>query len=551
MKNQSRPASFDLSLSLLDDPIIRWRDTASNEVRAGSLPDVFATLAANEIRDFPALRTHQRHPWHAFLVQLAVIALHRAGCNEPWTGAASWRNALMALTPDHLDGAAWCLVSPPDKPAFMQPPVPGEDPSGWKPAHTPDAMDMLATAKNHDLKVARMHHAQPDDWVFSLVSLQTQDGFGGKMNYGISRMNSGRGSRLGVGIAVTHGMPGLRWRDDIKSIMSKREDIAETYGLAKARNGHTLLWLIPWSGKKEESPLEIRDLDPLYIEICRRVRLSILSGQIKGYKSTSEGPRVTGAHKGATGDPWTPVNLPSKKYPNGCSLSIKESGFNYAVMSRILSMNGFQHGAAWRLCDWPADSSLSITAQVVSRDQGKTEGYHERQLPISPKTRRLIEIGRQSVVGTLASKRVEAIKSMRFILHDSLVVLFASGKTGNQVNMSVAKKAERFALSFEKAEDARFFDDLTLHIEAEDSQQEDVYTTWLVGLAGRAEHALRAAFDAGPRNTMQRYKARSEALRYFNGGLRGRGAKTARIPELAAHYAAKSSANTADRPVSL
>lgn len=543
MKNQSQSASFDLSLSLLDDPIIRWRDVTSNEPHASSLPDVFAALAADDIRDFPALRTHQRHPWHAFLVQLAVIALHRAGCNEPWTDAASWRNALMALTPDHLDGAAWYLVSPPDKPAFMQPPVPGEDPSGWKPAHTPDAMDMLVTAKNHDLKVARIHHAQPDDWVFSLVSLQTQDGFGGNMNYGISRMNSGSGSRLGVGIAVTNGMPGLRWRDDIKSIMSKREDIAETYGLTKARNGHTLLWLIPWSGKKEESPLEIRDLDPLYIEICRRVRLSILSGQIKGYKSTSEGPRVTGVHKGATGDPWTPVNLPSKKYPNGYSLSIIESGFNYAVMSRILSMNGFQHGAAWRLCDWPSDSSLSITAQVVSRGQGKTKGYHERQLPISPKTRRLLEIGRQSVVGALASKRVEAIESMRSILQDSLVVLFASGKTGNK-NDTAKNVAKKFALSFEKAEDARFFDDLTLHVEAQDDQREDVYTTWLVGLASRAEHALRAAFDAGPRNAMQRYKARSEALRYFS-------AKTARIPELAAHYAAKSRANTADRPVSL
>jgi CRISPR system Cascade subunit CasA len=50
----------------------------------------------------------------------------------------------------------------------------------------------------------------------------------------------------------------------------------------------------------------------------------------------------------------------------------------------------------------------------------------------------------------------------------------------------------------------------------------------------RAEGVLKQAFDAGPRSTMQRYKARAAALSRFHGALRG--AKPV-LPDLAQHYA--------------
>ena len=36
-----------------------------------SLPEVYAALMADIVESFPAIRPHQRHAWHAFLVQLA------------------------------------------------------------------------------------------------------------------------------------------------------------------------------------------------------------------------------------------------------------------------------------------------------------------------------------------------------------------------------------------------------------------------------------------------------------------------------------------------
>ncbi len=71
-----------LRYSLLDEPLISARLAADGSRVHLSLPALFVALAGDQVRDFPALRPHQRHPWHAFLVQLAAMALHRAGQTE-------------------------------------------------------------------------------------------------------------------------------------------------------------------------------------------------------------------------------------------------------------------------------------------------------------------------------------------------------------------------------------------------------------------------------------------------------------------------------------
>jgi CRISPR system Cascade subunit CasA len=64
----------DLHFSLLDREILRYRNVHGETVTA-NLPQLLVALGADQVRDFPALRPHQRHPWHAFLVQLAAIAI--------------------------------------------------------------------------------------------------------------------------------------------------------------------------------------------------------------------------------------------------------------------------------------------------------------------------------------------------------------------------------------------------------------------------------------------------------------------------------------------
>jgi CRISPR system Cascade subunit CasA len=177
---------------LLDEPLIGTRRMKDGEPARYTLPGLLVAMAGDEVRDFPALRPHQRHPWHAFLVQLAAMALHHTGQSQPFESEKEWKNALLALTPNYPDGCAWCLISPHDKPAFMQAPVPGGGVSGWKNRfHAADEIDMLVTAKNHDLKAARMRNSLPEDWLMALISLQTQEGF----------LGSGNSRKLGTALA--------------------------------------------------------------------------------------------------------------------------------------------------------------------------------------------------------------------------------------------------------------------------------------------------------------------------------------------------------------
>ena len=527
------PATAVLLWNLLDEPLIRWRSTDGGALHSTSLPQLLAAMSANDVRDFPALRPHQRHPWHAFLVQLGAIALHHAQQSQPWHSVADWRAALLALTPNDPDGAPWCLVAPADRPALLQAPVPGENPSTWNNLlHAAGALDMLVTSKNHDLKAARARHAQADDWLFALLSLQTQEGFLGAGNYGISRMNGGFASRPGVGVAAV-GACGLRWQSDVASLLQERERIASEYGLAPI-GGHVLLWLLPWSGT---DALALQALDPLYIEICRRVRLSAPQGRIQAHVTGSKVARIAAKDSnGVTGDAWTPIETAKAK-----ALTLSRNGFDYKLMSELIAGDGYTLGAAWRLDGWPQNTPLQAIAQATVRGQGKTEGYHERRVPISPKLRRLLTSGQRPLVANLAKKRIQAIADMRKLLWISLSLLFTNGENDSG-NDAISNRASRFAQPFEQYEDTRFFDDLAQHIEAEGAQQETVYLQWLMGLAERAEAVLQHAFVAGPRSGMQRYKAQSAALSRFHAGLRG--GKKPPFPELVSYYAQQRTARS-------
>ena len=488
-----------LRFSLLDEALIRWRCVARGDLHRSSLPVLLTNLATDTVRDFPALRPHQRHTWHAFLAQLAAIALHRTGRSEPWTDAAGWRAALLVLTPDDVDGAAWCLGAPPERSALLQPRVPGERLGDWKGVlNAADELDMLVTSKNHDLKAARARRADPDDWLFALVSLQTQEGFLGAGNYGISRMNGGFASRPCISVAPV-GAWGARWRADVQTLLAGRDAIAHQQGYA-AEGGHALLWLVPWAGTES---LSMTSLDPLYIEICRRVRLVADGERLMARVTGSKVARIAAKDRnGITGDPWTPVD-PAE----GKALTVSRAGFEYTLMNELLTGGRYTHGAAWRLDGWPLDASLQLVAQVAVRGQGKTEGYHERRVPISPRMRSRLAGPQRVAVAEMAKQRIAAIAAIRKLLWSALAMLFANGDG----------------------------DDLTLEAEAEDADRHALRMEWMEGLVERAKRVLTQAFESGPRSAMQRYKARAAALSRFDGGWRN--PKDTALKDLAHHYA--------------
>ena len=211
--------------NILTEPLIRMVKSDGSQVEPWSLPEVYAALMADQVEAFPALRPHQRHAWHAFLVQLGAMAMHRVGLSEPQENPETWQRIIRGLTPDFPNDEPWRLVVEDiTKPAFMQPPARSKErEADYKnPVATPDELDMLVTSRNHDLKSAVAIQSRVDDWIFSLVSLQTMGGYskaGTKASYySISRVKSASSSRVAFSLTPSPRL-GPHVRRDINRIV--------------------------------------------------------------------------------------------------------------------------------------------------------------------------------------------------------------------------------------------------------------------------------------------------------------------------------------------
>ena len=278
--------------NLMTAPLIRYRQS-SEATREASLPEVYAALMADEVEAFPALRPHQRHAWHAFLVQLGAMAMHHEGLDVPPTDADEWRRIIRALTPDWPDDEPWqMVVDDITQPAFMQPPA--KDWTNYDKKEliqSPDALDLLDTAKNHDLKTSVAMDANEEDWAFALIAMQTMNGQVGRGNYPIARMNSGDGSRTGFSVTPFLRVGGHIQRD-IRVLLVRSPEIMEE--LPFNWEGPGLLWTRQWDGEREKLPL--LSLHPFFIEVCRRRRLMLGSnGRIYAMKAGSDGRLIAAA----------------------------------------------------------------------------------------------------------------------------------------------------------------------------------------------------------------------------------------------------------------
>jgi CRISPR system Cascade subunit CasA len=490
---------------LLQDPLISvsLRDAGTKLL---SLPEVLAALSVDEVGDFPALRPHQEHPWFALLVQLGAIAMHRGGAPVAPSSPDAWQDLLRALTP--AEPTAWQLVVPDASlPAFLQPPIPDGLSSLSRSAETPDALDVLVLTKNHDLKAARAPKDVPELWLYALISLQTMDGYLGAGNYGIARMNRGLGSRAFVGAA-----PGRRWgqrfQRDIALLLAATE-LESDSGISFDPQGPALLWLEPWDGTSERS---LMGLNPWFIEICRRVRLAALpDGSLFAHKGTSRSPRLDGEDfLGQVGDPWIPIDVKEAK-----ALTLGGAqGFNYKQVTRLL--NGQEYRAP--LCGRPQRGDTLLLMSALVRGQGKTEGFHERVVPVPGG--RFTMPGWQSRFARRAKARIERIDAVRLsVLANAIRNLLATGEaSGGGARDS---RPQRHLDAFERDIDAAFFPSIWRALDATDEASElaaeQEFETFLLE---RARFHLEEAINSTPLPAARRYKAIAAAERVFAAAAR-------------------------------
>ena len=506
--------------NILTEPLIRMDKSDDSRV-AASLPEVYEALMADKVEAFPALRPHQRHAWHAFLSQLGAMSVYDAGLPEPPRNSDEWERVIRGLTRVWQEDEPWQLVVDDiTKPAFMQPPASSvERELEYKPsADTPDELDMLVTSKNHDVKASVGGRGNVDDWLFALVTVQTMDGNPGR-NPGIARMNGAHGSRPGFSLAPIKGV-GAHVKRDIGLLVEYLPTLIRQYRMID--NGIGLLWTQKWDGKSEER-LNLEKLNPVFIEVCRRIRLRY-DGRLDAVKATAQANRIEAkARNGIVGDPWTPVNRKENK-----SLTLAKDGFTYKRVAEYLRT--WEHPALLKQTreERRSPEDMGLVARAMVRGQGKSEGYYERVITLRPRT-----VSRLNVqeLGTLAKERIDDVGKVQDILKDAIATFIARGKnihtdlTSNE-RSRVRTNASTWSDRLDEVVDATFFDRLQDEFNAPRGERTGIRKRWLLngvdrdGVIDQARSLLEDATDSLPCPAAFRYKALVVAKDTFEGRIR-------------------------------
>lgn len=496
-------------MNLMTDPILTLSDG-----KMVSLPELFAALSRGEARGFQALRPHQRSAWHMFLVQLGALALWTVGHNHLPEDPADWSAGLRKLTKGYDDDEPWRLfVEDPAQPAFLQPP----DPEGlqWSNVETPDNLDLLITSRNHDLKQTIARQAEEEDWIFALVSLQTSGGYDGRGNRGIARMNGGYASRPTVGLSPVHNGyfsidPSAWWKRDVQILLSERA-AGKQNGIGTI-NGPALLWCIKWP---EGHQLDLRDLDPWFIEVCRRVRLKNTDGVLSAQRSTSKNTRVNAEqYNGNIGDPWIPVNT-----KEGRSFTLSNRNFDYKLLCDLMFSGNWRVPLLARAANDETEDML-LVVEALSRGQGKTEGFKSRVVPVPGK---IVSFFSSDTLATFSKVQMDEIKGFDTALRNALVLVAAGGDRGH-----VKKKhygwTDVARRRFDHAADRLFFPSLWSRVTADVLGDTDEETTakanFLSNLHNAAKTELKSALPTIPCPAIQRPRAEARAWRTFQRKVR-------------------------------
>lgn len=499
-----------MQLDLLKDGIFEGIDE-DQQPRIWTLPALLSELARAKSVEYRNLRPQQSHAWHAFLVQIGALAVNRAGVDSLPTQTEEWRGLLLGLTNEQHE--PWCLVVDDlRKPAFFQPPLPRdqsiEDLNNA--SDTPEAIGIDVTAKNHDVKRARFQVPKPDHWVYALVTLQTMQGFSGRDNYGIARMNGGFGSRPGVSIVGDMEWP-TAFRSDVEVMLSERERLIRSWEYEDG--GKSLLWLEEWDGARDSS-LEVRKLDPFFIEICRRVRLiRDEDDKLTIRWTTTKAPRIEAKElKGRLGDPWIPI-----KRKDQSALTVSDRGPDYRLIADLMFGRSFERAPA-QLANVSEGKHPSFVCRIYPRGQGRAGAYYERVVPIPPPVAGKMENEEEVTrLGLAAEARIEVVDlAQGKVLRPALLALHQGGES----RLDYSDRVDRvYANQHEMEIDRIFFDHLFEdELEARPPELQDAL--WERRVFQLAKAIFETAIEEIPKPDARKYRAITKAEARFYGGAR-------------------------------
>lgn len=502
-------------MNLLVDPVFRVR--TSEGISRHTLPELMALLGEDKLEGLPGLQRHQEDAFHVFLCYLAGVVLARSGASDPRRDADYWREGIRNLTRQEgcADDSAWTLVvEDPTKPAFMQPPAPDKATfeQDYKPkAASPDALDVMQTAKNHDVKSTRAISTDPEAWIYALVSLQTTIGFLGAGNQGISRMNGGFGSRPFVAWRSDPRF-GTRFNRDVEALIAQRPTLLKP-PYPYQPGGKTLLWIGSWDGT---TSLSLNSLDPFYIEIARRIRIAQHQGKLTAWGASCEKTRVAAKElSGNLGDPWIPINIKT----NG-ALTVPESGLTPSLLRDLIFGDGNLRPAAMQMPSTITGSGW-LYASVLVRGQGTTDGFHEATIRIPERARPALFGGgvRRDQLAKLSKQGLAIAATIQFKALRPALFSFMEGGPESIVldKTEVAKWVDNAVHPFGLNWNPLYFDWLWSTLDTPD--EDAALRPWFEQLRQLAQDTLGRAMARAPLRGGRSYRAKTKAQGLFIGSL--------------------------------
>ena len=294
--------------------------------------------------------------------------------------------------------------------------------------------------------------------------------------------------------------------------------LLEEYPFYPAGDGLTLLWLEPWNGQTSLLPSQ---LDVCYIEICRRVRLQ--TGHDGGIHALTTGTRVARidakALKGRTGDGWTPLVADGTDRK---ALTITRESFSYKQLTALLfprqaDAQAVQRAPLQAIAAGDDALGLEVIARGMVRGQGKTEGFHERRVPVSTSVRRFLTEAPTDYGAAVAADRVaDAGLIARKVLYPAALLVFTGAPLEGERKRdddTAKKRAGRVLAEFDDLVDRTFFEDLAIELEggSESTEATAARARWILQLMQHARTVLDRCAHAAPSAAMRSYRTRARA----------------------------------------
>lgn len=510
-----------LEHSLLDEGLFHAAG-ADGTAACLSLPQVLARLSAGEDLVFSALRPHQRAPWHAFLVQLAYLALEAEDAPTPPQTAAAWAERLRALSAGCANDGPWCLINTDwQQPAFLQTPCSAARVADFKrTAAAAQDIDVLVTARHHDEKTGKLplREGALDALVYALVLLQGWSAFLGAGNYNTMRMNGGFSSRPQFRLAYARGT-GPEFLRDLTVLLDARPALADDFEARHPQADlaalHKLLWLLPWN----QGSLAFSAVHPLCLEVCRRVRLVRDNGRLLLRRASSDAMRVAAKdRRGDVMDPWVPIV--GGEEPK--ALTAQAHSLGYRSLQTLLFDTA---KVRMPLLAQPspderrANQAGTLLAQVLVSGDGGTDGLLRRELPMPAP----VLTQRASAPAALAQRSQQFVNLAGLasgqVLRSACLQFVDGSDDVDWKNRDFTRAVEPWVERYESAIDEAFFVQLfdTIERGLDDTAAQRQWVAWL---AEAARSHLEAAAQALPTRDGTRQFARARAQRFLRLGLR-------------------------------